>query len=85
MREMIEHRVLKALVETGAVREAQLIGTAGGYAGVVKVGMTERRLATQRGHVRLFKRLDVAAAYLRDAGIVRFGVDTAQYSRQAVA
>lgn len=78
--ETIDHTSLSHLVEAGAVRAAQVIGQAGGWAIVIKYGMNERPLAAQRsGQVRLFKKLETLVSYLKDLGINRFDVDAGQY------
>lgn len=79
--ETIDHRALSQLVEAGAVRGAQAVGRAGGWALVIKYGATERSLAAQRSRqVRLFKRMDSLVAYLRQVGISSFEVDAANYT-----
>ena len=47
--ETIDHGTLSRLVEAGAVRGAHIVGQRGGWAVLVKYGMTERPLAAQRG------------------------------------
>lgn len=78
--ETIDHGTLSRLVEAGAVRGAHIVGQSGGWAVLVKYGMTERPLAAQRSRqVRLFRRLETLVAYLKGVGIARFDVDAANY------
>lgn len=70
----------RELVEAGSVRQASIIGQAGGYAVLLRVGMQERALATKGGAPRLFAGLDAAARVLRDTlGVARFEVDASGY------
>ncbi|MDZ4116952.1 MAG: hypothetical protein U1C54_13185, partial [Xanthomonadaceae bacterium] len=58
-----------------------MLGQHGGYAIVLRVGMSDRVLATKSGAPRLFAQLDRAARLLRDElGIARFAVDAANYA-----
>lgn len=79
--ETIDHGTLSRLVEAGAVKGAHIVGQSGGWAVMVKYGMVERPLATQRSRqVRLFRKFDTLVAYLKDIGIARFDVDAANYA-----
>jgi hypothetical protein len=75
----IDQKTLSGLIEAGAVRSAHVVGQRGGWGVLFKYGMTERPLATQRGHVRTWAHFETLATYLRELGIVRFEVDAAQY------
>lgn len=78
--ETIDHGTLSKLVDAGAVRGAHIVGQHGGWAVVVKYGMTERSLAAQRSRqVRLFRRFETLVTYLRGIGIARFDVDAANF------
>lgn len=80
MAETIDHGTLSKLVEAGAVRGAHIIGQSGGWAVLVKYGMTERALAAQRSRqVRLFRKFETLVSYLKELGIARFDVDAADY------
>ena len=80
MAETIDHGTLSRLVEAGAVRGAHIVGQSGGWAVLVKYGMTERPLAAQRSRqVRLFRKFETLVSYLKEIGIVRFDVDAANY------
>ena len=75
----IDHATLERLVEAGAVRGASVIGQPGGWGVVVQYGMTERALAAKRGAVRIFRKFETLAGYLKDIGIVKYQVDASQY------
>lgn len=78
--ETIDHSTLASLVEAGSVRAVRVVGQVGGWGVVVRHGSHERPLAATRSHkLRLFKRLETAAAYLHDIGLLRFDVDTERY------
>lgn len=80
MADTIDHGTLSRLVEAGAVRGAHIVGQSGGWAVMVKYGMTERPLAAQRSRqVRLFRKLETLVSYLKALGIARFDVDAANY------
>ena len=80
MAETIDHGTLSRLVEAGAVRGAHIVGQSGGWAVLVKYGMTERPLAAQRSRqVRLFRKFETLVSYLKEIGIARFDVDAANY------
>ncbi|WP_025090843.1 hypothetical protein [Brucella intermedia] len=81
----IDHTTLSRLVEAGAVSGAHVVGQDGGWAIMIKYGMAERALAAQRSRqVRLFKRMETLISYLKDVGITRFDVDTADYAPETV-
>lgn len=82
-RETIDHATLERLVEAGAVRGANVVGQAGGWGVVIQYGMTERVLAAKRGAVRIFRKFETLAGYLRDIGIVRYQVDATEYDPEA--
>lgn len=83
--ETIDHNTLSRLVETGAVQSAHVIGRIGGWGVLIKCGMLERPLAASRSKkIRTFKKLETLAAYLKEIGISRFDVDTAQYDPSSV-
>lgn len=78
--ETIDHTTLSRLAEAGAVRSAHIIGQSGGWGVLVKYGMTERALATQRSHqVRVFRKFETLVSYLKGVGIARFEVDAVNY------
>jgi hypothetical protein len=71
---------LRELVDAGAVRAATILGQKGGWAVLVRYGMTERMLAAKNtGHPRLFATLDGAAKVLREVGLGTFEVNVANF------
>ena len=81
--ETIDHGTLSRLVEAGVVKGAHIVGQSGGWAVVVKYGLTERPLAAQRTRqVRLFRRFETLVSYLKDMGIARYEVDAAGFDPQ---
>lgn len=83
MASLISEPTLKELVEANAIREAVLVADAqkDGFAVVVRVGMSEKRLRSKRRDERIFKTLDTAGRYLRSVGIPRFSVDASSWTR----
>lgn len=78
--ETIDHGTLSRLVEAGAVSGVHIVSQSGGWAVLVRYGMTERPLAAQRSRqVRLFRKFETLVSYLKDIGIARFDVDAANY------
>lgn len=75
----IDHTTLALLVEAGAVHGANVIGQPGGWAVVVKYGMTERALAVRRGNVRIFRKFETLVDYLKQIGLCKYTVDAASY------
>lgn len=81
--ETIDHTTLSHLVEAGAVRGADIVGEKGGWEIVIKYGMTQRALASRRGHVRVFKRFETLVSYLKSIGVVTYQVNAANYEAEA--
>ena len=76
----IDHSTLSRLVEAGTIRAAHVIGQAGGWALLVKHGMTDTFLSAQRsGKLRLFRKLETVMIYLKGLGISNFDVDASAY------
>ena len=80
----VDHATLEHLVEAGAVRGAHVVGQAGGWGVVVQYGMTERALAAKRGTVRIFRKFETLAGYLKDIGILQYQVDAREYNPVAL-
>lgn len=77
----------RRLVEAAAIRGAVIIGHPGGWSILLKIGMTETPLGTQRtDKPRTWSSLDTCMQYLRDElNIVRVdGVDASNYSAATV-
>ncbi|OIN91895.1 MAG: hypothetical protein AUJ20_09570 [Comamonadaceae bacterium CG1_02_60_18] len=77
--ETIDHATLEHLAGAGAIRGASVVGQPGGWGVVFQYGTTERALAVKRGQVRIFKKFDTLAIYLKQIGIDTFKTDTKQF------
>lgn len=77
--ETIDHATLEHLVSAGAVKAASVVAQAGGWGVVVSYGTASRALAAKRGAVRIFRKFETLAGYLKDIGIAQFQVDARQY------
>ncbi len=82
--ETIDHHTLTRLVEAGAVRGATVIGQPGGWGVVIQYGTTERAIAAKRGPVRVWRRFETLANYLKDMGLHRYQVDAANYTAESL-
>lgn len=80
----IDHAASEHLVEAGAVRGAYVVGQPGGWGVVVQYGVTERTLAARRGTMRLFRKFETLAGYLKDIGIQQYQVDARLYDATAL-
>lgn len=82
--ETIDHQTLARLVEAQAVRAACAVGQPGGWSIVIKYGRAERPLASTRSReVRVFRKFETLASYLRDMGIHRFDTDVSNFNPQS--
>ena len=70
----IDTAIAKQMVETYAIRTANIIGQPGGWSVMLKIGMIEKALGAQRtDKPRLWKSLDRCVDYLRkELHIARF-------------
>jgi len=75
----VDHSTLENLAQAGAVRGACAVGQAGGWGIVVQYGNAERALASKRGAVRVFKKFDTLAFYLKNLGIHQFQIDARHF------
>ena len=81
----IDHSTLTRLVEAGAIRAAHVVGQTGGWALLVRYGVTDTFLTAQRsGKLRLFRKLETVMLYLKGLGISNFDVDASAYDIEAV-
>lgn len=80
----IDHATLARLIETGAVRKADVVGQDGGWEVVVKHGRTRRTLAARRGAVRTFRKFETLVSYLKELGISQYQVDAADFDPQSL-
>lgn len=82
----IDTATARALVEAGGIKSASIVGQPGGWAVVLKIGMKERPLGTQRDdRPRCWRSLDSCVDYLREQlSIVRLdSVDASQYTKES--
>jgi len=87
MNRTIDTLLARQMVEAAALRGASIIGQPGGWSVMLKIGMTEKPLGTQRtDKPRTWRSLDSCVAYLRtELHLVRVdGIDASQYSEVAV-
>lgn len=75
----LRQETLRELVSTGAVREAVLVAQGTKWMCLVRSGMVERPLLTDRGRVRAFGKLETAVRLLRELGLGRMSVDAANF------
>lgn len=80
----VDHHTLVHLVEAGAVRSANIVGQPGGWAVVVQYGTSERALAARRGAVRVFRKFETLASYLKGMGLVQYQVDARLFDPAAL-
>lgn len=71
---------MRELAAAGSIRESVLVadGTRGWHL-LLKIGMAERPLLTERGGVRRFGKLETAVALMRSCGISRLSIDSANF------
>ncbi len=67
---------LDALIQNDAIKSITVDGTTGGFIVCVNGTIIEAR----RGHARVFKKLQTAAAYLKNKGVGSFKVDVSQWT-----
>lgn len=73
---LIEPRILKELIQAGAVSSARVEVADKGLVVVLRAGMNDRVLGAARGGLRYFRTLDGAASVLQSYGILRFDCHT---------
>jgi hypothetical protein len=76
----IKLETLRELVATGTTREAVLIAQGSKWTILIRAGMSERPLITDRGHVREFGKLETAVGLLHEAGLGRMSLDASNWS-----
>jgi len=82
---IIDHSTLSRLVEAGAVRGAHIVGQPGGWVVMVRYSMHERLLAAKNTRaVRVWRRFETLASYLKGIGLTQFDVDAANFDQDAV-
>ncbi len=82
--ETIDHASLARLIEAGAVRGADVIGSSNGWGVVVRYGTTARTLAARRGSARTFRKFETLVSYLKELGISQYHVDAAGFDPEAL-
>jgi len=83
MLKTVQLATARELAAAGSVFDTLLVGQAGGYAVMFKLGIGERALATKAGATRLFAGLDAAVRVLRrELGINRYRVDASGFSER---
>jgi hypothetical protein len=83
--QLIDAPHLKLLVEAGAVQYLTARGIPGGFVIVVRVGLNEKTVRGQKVKApRVFTTLDGISNYCRAAGVRRFDVDLAGYSKESL-
>lgn len=83
----IDTAMAKRMVEAAAIHGAAIIGQPGGWSVMLKLGMTEKPLGTQRtDKPRLWRSLDRCIAYLKnELHIARFDMlDATNYSAVSI-
>lgn len=83
----IDTKLARLMHEACVLRGCSIVGVAGGWSVLIKVGMAEKPLGTQRtGKARIWRNLDTLIVYLRDElGIVRIdGLDASGHNPAAV-
>lgn len=83
----IDTPMARRLVEAAAIRGAAIVGQPGGWSVVLKVGMNETPLGTQRtDKPRTWRSLDSCVQYLRDELKINKvdGIDASNYSAEAI-
>ncbi len=75
----IDQTTLLNLVQSGAIKGANVIGQPGGWGVVVMFGHVQKALSVRRGQVRIFRRLDTLVEFLRGIGLMQYQVDASQF------
>ena len=70
---------LRELVQAGSARDAVLVARGTKWMCLVRSGMVERPLLTDRGQVRFFGKLETAVRLLRDLGLGRMSLDASSF------
>jgi hypothetical protein len=73
---IINTQQLTALINANAVRTVEVHGIDGGFTIVVD----KKLLEAKRGHTRIFRKLQTAAAFLKQNGIGSFTVDLSRWN-----
>lgn len=68
---------LEALVKNNAIRSISVNGTSDGF----MISVNGTLIGAKLGHARVFKKLNTAAAFLKNKGIGKFTVDVSKWSQ----
>jgi hypothetical protein len=79
----ISHATLSHLAATGSVQEAEVIGQPGGWGVVIKCGAAKQSLASRRGSIRIFRKFETLACYLKGMGIAHYKVNASNFDISA--
>jgi len=71
--------ILKELVHAGVVSNIRLEAQGDGFAVYIRCGISEKALQAKRGHIRHFRSLDRAVAFLRNLGLTRMEIDVSRW------
>jgi len=72
---MIDAKQFEALIEANAIKSVSVNGTAGGFV----IQADNKLIEAQRGHTRVFRKLQAAAKFLHARGIGKFHVDVSRW------
>jgi hypothetical protein len=78
-RNNIHHAELRELVDSGAKIGAEVVGTDEGWSIVIRRGRSERPLTASRGELRVFRKFETLAGYLKTLGLTDLHVQTTGY------
>lgn len=88
MSNTIDTAVARQMVEASAIRGVSIIGQPGGWSVILKMGVTEKPLGTQRtDKPRIWRSLDACMGYIiNELRIVRLdGLDASNFSKGDIA
>jgi hypothetical protein len=83
-RRAIDTPLLRQLVLAGKAGSLIARGVPGGFVLLMREGLEEQILETQRGRARKFRRLDAVAAYLSGLGVRAFAVELEQWTADSL-
>lgn len=75
----IKLETLRELAGTGSVRDVVLIAQGSKWSCLIRAGLSDRQLVTDRGQVRFFGKLETAVRLVRDVGISRMTLEAANF------
>ncbi len=76
--------LLKQLAALGKTGTLVAKGVPGGFVLVMRDGLDEPLLEAQRGHSRVFRKLDAVASFLRGIGVQSFDVEMQQWVAESL-